>query len=273
MASTMIASFGEPEEYVATLRENFDINLVTTGAGAFHARLTRITLGHLTIMSGEELLPRIGFIAVPSGRILFALPVARQSSPVWNGIEMAPDRIVSLGASWGAHARTAPGCNWATIVAMEASLLSDMRALTGSAHLPPSDLCVWQPEREPLEATLALHGAAIKLVRRYPDLCQVREAAHGLQEQLAESLIQCISARPPEPRPGMPACAELMARFERLTSTKGDRPRTIADICRELNVTERGLRDCCTQQLGMGPYEYIRLQWLSGRRRDRRVTR
>jgi len=271
MASTTIASFGDREEYEAALRASFGINLVITGAGAFQARLTRITLGHMTIMAGEECLPRIGFIAVPTGRILIALPVARQSSPVWNGVEMAPDRIISLGPSSGAHARTVQGCVWAKIVATEGDLLSDMQALTGSAGRLPSDLRVWHPERAALEATLALHGAAIKLVRRYPDLSQAREAAHGLQKQLAESLIRCISTRPPEPRPGTQEHADLMARFERLTSKQGDRPRAVADICRELNTSERWLRECCRQQLGMGTYQYVKLRWLAACRRERRT--
>ena len=273
MGSTIIASFSEPEEYVAALRASFDLNMVITSDGAFHARLTRITLGHMTIVAAEEWLPRVGFITVPAGRILIALPVARQSSPVWNGIEMAPDRIITLGSSSGAHARTLQGCVWAKIIAMEANLLSDIRALTGSPGRLPLELSIWHPKREPLDAALTLHAAATRLVRRYPDLSQHREATHGLQKQLAACLIECLSDHPPEPRPGTQEHADLMARFERLTSTQGERQRTVADICRELNTSERWLQDCCKQQLGMTPTQYVKLQWLAAGRRARRTKR
>src|SRR4051794_25657591 len=106
MPSTTIASFSRPEEYESALRASFDVNLLVTRAGVFRADLTRITLGQITVIAGRESLPRIGFVSVPAGYILIALPVLRQAGPIWQGIELTQDRLISLGAAHGVHVRT-----------------------------------------------------------------------------------------------------------------------------------------------------------------------
>jgi AraC-like DNA-binding protein len=92
------------------------------------------------------------------------------------------------------------------------------------------------------------------------------EAVHGLEQQLIHALIECLSGGPN----GMETLAvarhrEILARVEDLL--RAERCWRVTQICAALGVSERTLRICFEEQLGIGPTEYIR------RRRMQRVHR
>src|SRR5215470_4767260 len=51
----------------------------------------------------------------------------------------------------------------------------------------------------------------------------------------------------------------IMARFEQFVSANHDRPLYLAEICAAAGASERTLRNCCQQHVGMGPMRYL---WL-----------
>jgi AraC-like DNA-binding protein len=51
----------------------------------------------------------------------------------------------------------------------------------------------------------------------------------------------------------------IMARFEEFLATDHDRPFYLAEICAAIGASERTLRVCCKEHLGMGPIRYL---WL-----------
>jgi AraC-like DNA-binding protein len=60
-----------------------------------------------------------------------------------------------------------------------------------------------------------------------------------------------------EPRPRGVHQFEIIARFEDFVSAKQYRPVYLAEICAAIGVSERTLRVCCQQQLGMAPIHYL----------------
>jgi len=85
------------------------------------------------------------------------------------------------------------------------------------------------------------------------------EAARGLEQQLIPALVECLSARSvDEETEAARRHRDILARFEDLAK---DQPfPDIAEICRALRVSERMLRRCCEEQLGMGPGDYAALR-------------
>jgi AraC-like DNA-binding protein len=84
------------------------------------------------------------------------------------------------------------------------------------------------------------------------------EAAHGMEQQLIDALIQCLTAGPAEQEAsaaGRHRC--ILARFEDLLLA--DASLGMTEICAELGISDRLLRACCKEHLGMGPNRYVRL--------------
>ena len=53
---------------------------------------------------------------------------------------------------------------------------------------------------------------------------------------------------------------DLAVRFEEFLRTQPDRELDLVEICAALGVSDRLLRRCCEQQLGMSPMSYVRLR-------------
>jgi len=83
------------------------------------------------------------------------------------------------------------------------------------------------------------------------------EALRGLEQQLIDALVDCLSARSVDQETeAARRHRHILARFEDLAK---DQPfLDIAEICGALRVSARMLRRCCEEQLGMGPGDYAR---------------
>ncbi len=54
--------------------------------------------------------------------------------------------------------------------------------------------------------------------------------------------------------------ADVMAHFEDFLVSRQFEPASLAEICSAIGVSERTLRTCCQEQVGMGPARYRRLR-------------
>jgi len=103
------------------------------------------------------------------------------------------------------------------------------------------------------------HQAAIRAAEMRSRALADNEAAHGLEHQLIYALVECLSPRSVDEETEA-ACRhrDILARFEDLLQNQ---PRLdIAEICGALGVSERTLRQCCKEQLGICPGDYRGLQ-------------
>jgi AraC-like DNA-binding protein len=139
----------------------------------------------------------------------------------------------------------------------EGELLGYGRTLIGAHFAVPLGIARW---RSPSAATRELRDlfrAAIRAAETRPDRRADVEAAHGLQQQIIDSMIQCLCpvwAR--EEAPAAKHHRDLLARFEDLLQARPLRP--IPEICAKLRISERLLREYCRLGLGLSPSEYRR---------------
>ena len=102
-----------------------------------------------------------------------------------------------------------------------------------------------------------LYRAAIRAAEMRSRALASDAALRGLEQQLIHALVECLSARSvDEETEAARRHRDILARFEDLAK---DQPfLDIAEICGALGISERTLRRCCEEQLGMGSTEYVR---------------
>jgi AraC-like DNA-binding protein len=143
--------------------------------------------------------------------------------------------------------------------------------LTEDALTIPSAAHLWRPRPASGRRLLQLHAAAIRAAEVRPETIVNAEAAHGMEQQLFEAVVECLSAALSATTiQPMHSHQELMAQFEELLQTQADRRLRAQEIGAALGVSDRLLRMCCSQVIGMGPAKYVRLRAL---RRAHRMLR
>jgi AraC-like DNA-binding protein len=257
LPASVASVFSEAEDFEAALRPLGCASLLVTGRGAFRERLTQVTLHRLQLAAGEEELARIAFLVVPSGMFLIAFAAPGVSSPIWSGIELKTREIITVSPDERLHTRTDGPCSWCVMVLQAQGLLRYASALTGADFMIPRGIARWQVAPNAWRCLRDLYRAAIRTSESRPATVTDTEAAHGLEQQIIYALIECLSpnAMTEEP-PTAIRHRDLLARFEELLTTGS--PRLLAEICCELGVSERLLRECCKLHLGMSPTDYRR---------------
>jgi AraC-like DNA-binding protein len=103
------------------------------------------------------------------------------------------------------------------------------------------------------------HQAAVRKVEARSEVVADSVAAHGLEQQVIEALVECLSTRLVEEETGATSRhRSILARLEDLLEPE---PLPgITEICTALGVSGRTLRECCKRHLGMGPSHYLRLR-------------
>jgi len=257
---TFTSVFGEPDDFQAALSEEGVVRFLVTGRGQFRARLTQIVLHRLSLSAGEEELSRIAFVAVPAGMVLILLPIGERPPPIWGGIGMRMGEIITLGSGQRVHGRTDGPSRWGTIRLPAQDMARYGRALSGAGFDLPQFVARWQPPPAARRDLRQLHRAAIRAAEIRSGPLIDGEAAHGLEQQLIHALVDCLSAGPVGEDMSAHRHPELLARFEGLLEMQPFP--SVAEICVVLGVSDRMLRSCCKEHLGMSPSGYLRLHRL-----------
>ena len=235
MPGSVTSVFSEAADFEAALREDGCLGMLVTGQGAFRARLTQIALDRLRISAGEEKLPRIALFVVPAEMILVALPISGESMPVWGGIRMRAGEIITLGADRPIHMRTEGACRWSSIWIPAAEFVGNGSAMTGNSFSISSAAQWWRLQPATSRYLRQLHAAAVNLVGSQSTALSVAETAHGLEQQLIEGLVECLSkGRATEAMPATTEHQDIAARFEALLQTTLGQFLPIAKICAAL---------------------------------------
>ena len=259
MPGSATSVFSETEDFEAALRAEGCLGLLVTGRGEFRARLTQVSLHRLRLSATDEQLPCIAVVAVPGDTILVSLPRDQGSVAICGGIRIRAGEIMTLGAGQRSFTRTDGPCRWASISLPASELVRYGSALTGAAFAIPSAVHLWRPRPATGRHLRHLHSAAIRLVERGSNALIDKEAAHGLEQQLIEALVECLSTGSAiDIPPAMRERQDVALRFEALLQAQPERPVRMAEICAALGVSTQTLRLSCEEQLGIGPAEYAR---------------
>jgi AraC-like DNA-binding protein len=103
--------------------------------------------------------------------------------------------------------------------------------------------------------------AAGQLAEEAPEIIANPDAARGLEQVLIEAMIGCLGEGEAREDSTVQRQHELiMRRFRRVLEENPDDPLFLPEICGAINVTDRTLRLCCQEHLGMGPKRYMLLR-------------
>ena len=268
MSGTAKSAFSEPGDYQAALRRDGVLELVVSGRGAFHAELTRIELPRASIVAGAENLGRIAYISPRSDLVRIVLPARSGASSICNGVATGSHEIVAHGPDRNMHERTEAACQWRTIWLPLRELHRYGLAMLGRSFEICPGVGRWRPARAALNRLSRLHDDAMAMSKLQPHVTDDPEAAHGLEQELIEALVRCLSGKAIGGKTAAEARhTSIMDRFEDLLRRYPDHPPSISAICAAIEVPVRSLRACCDLYLGMGPHRYLHLRRLQHARR------
>jgi AraC-like DNA-binding protein len=107
---------------------------------------------------------------------------------------------------------------------------------------------------------LTLHAEADRLAKTQPDTLEHPEVTKALEQSFVHAMVGCLGeGTSVEMSSGGRHRVAIMARLEEFVATNQDRPVYLAEICAATGASERTLRTCCQEHLGMGPIHYL---WL-----------
>jgi len=259
MPGSATSVFSDAEDFEAALRTEGCLGLLVTGRGQFRARLTQVSLHHFRLSATDEQLPRVAFLAVPDDTIVVSLPGDNGSAAICGGIRIGAGEIMTLGAGERLYVRTDDRCRWGLIWLPALELVRYGSALTGAAFAISSTAGLWRPRPAIGRHLRHLHSVAIRLVESGSNALADGEAAHGLEQQLVETLVESLSTGAAiETSAATRERQDVALRFEALLQTQPEQSSRMAKICSALGVSAQTLRRSCEEQIGMGPVEYLR---------------
>jgi AraC-like DNA-binding protein len=188
--------------------------------------------------------------------VLVSFPIGGGPSPVWAGIEIRNGEMIILGPGQRLHARTLGSSHWGVVQVPDQQLADYGRVRSGVGFVVPP-VTRWRPPRASARQLRDLHRAAIRMAEIRVGALTDLHAAHGLEQQLLQALIECLSGAAEEETATSRRHRDILARFEDLLVAEPSLP--LVNICAALGVSDRSLRECCKKHLGMGPSGYRRL--------------
>jgi AraC-like DNA-binding protein len=133
--------------------------------------------------------------------------------------------------------------------------------IAGCDLTPPKQALTLTPAPQAMARLQRLHAAAGRLAEDAPEIIAQPEAARGLEQALIEALIGCLGGGSVgEDRLAQRHHSLIMRRFRRAVEENPDQPLYIPELCAAIGASDRTLRVCCQEQLGMSPKRYLLLR-------------
>jgi AraC-like DNA-binding protein len=273
MADSAVVTFTDPDAYHAGFR-GLQVEGIVTARGEYRAELTRIDLHRLWMQRGDESLPRVASIR-PSGKRASILLATDRNQPAMhiNGMAVSASEIVLHGVSSLRHSRSSAACRWGALALTQEDLAAAGQALIGREFIAPSFTDRIRPPAPRLSRLRNLHEAAGNLAKTAPDILSRPEVARALEQALVHAMVSCISGGvTAEAGTAHHRHAVVMRRLEELLEANPDRTLYLAELCVATGASDRTLRACCQEHLGMSPMRYLWLRRMHLARRALRVA-
>jgi AraC-like DNA-binding protein len=142
-----------------------------------------------------------------------------------------------------------------------ADMVAAGAVLAGLDLTPPKDALTHTPAPRAMAKLQRLHAAAGQLAEDAPEIIAHPEAARSLEQALIEALVGCLGiGEVREDRSAQRHHSQIMRRFRSAVEEDPDQPMYIPELCAAIAVSDRTLRVCCQEQLGMSPKRYLLLR-------------
>ena len=256
-------TFLEPDHYEASLRQA-QIEIVIALSSKFKARLTWAELHDLQVLRCEEDFPRIAYVCLGPQLSFVTFPAHSGPLPVSGGTELRPDEIVFHGRGERLHQST-PGSFVLNVIALDPVQLEQYgRALSGKPFTLPQEGKILRPSARGVARLRRLHAQVCRLAETKPKLLAHTEVARAIEQDLIQALVACLTTTSMRADgPTKRGHASIMIRFEEVLAEHLGEPLHMTELCELIGVTERTLRSCCAEFLGMSPTRYVLLRRLS----------
>src|SRR6202043_946625 len=256
-------TFHDPDPYEASLCQA-QIEILIALSPKFKARLTWAELHDLQVLRCEEDFPRVAYVCLGPQVSFVTFPAHSGPVPVWGGTELRPGEIVFHGRGERRHQSTPGSFVWNAIGLDPGQVEKYGRAPSGKTFSLPSEGHILRPSPRDVARLRRLHAQVCRLAETKPKLLAHTEVARAIEQGLIQTLVACLSATSMRADGAIKRRhASIMIRFEEVLAEHLGEPLHTTELCELIGVTERTLRSCCAEFLGMSPVRYVLLRRLS----------
>ena len=268
MLSSNVRSFTDPDSYTAAIRQG-TVELTVTGRGHFAAQLVRIDLHRLWMQRLAENQPRVVHVHGAGKRAVISFPTRLGHSLSVNGADLHLTNIIRHSEGGSYFQRSSGATDLGAMSLTVEDLASVGAAIAGCDLSPPRDTLILTPQPSAMVKLKRLHEAAGRLAETTPEMIAHPEAARGLEQALIEAMVACLTtASAGSERSAQRRHELIMRRFRRVMEEQPDQALYLPEICRAIGVSDRTLRMCCQEHLGMSPKQYLLTRRMHLARRD-----
>jgi AraC-like DNA-binding protein len=259
MPSSAVRTFIDPDEYGEGIRGRAELTVI--GRGQFRAKLVRIDLHELWMQLHSDNLPRITYSPKWTGRNVISFRTQPGPGLLLAGIETQLSAIVRHGgAADGFYQRSSGPAHYGS-VSLPIERIVALSAQAGCDLMAPRDTRSFTPRPSAMARLQRLHATAASLATEAPAIIGNPGAARGLEQALIDALVDCLSIGAlEEDTAAKRHHRAIMQRFHAAIEDNSDQPLFLPELCASIGVTERTLRRCCQEQLGMAPKRFLLLR-------------
>src|SRR6516162_1993763 len=271
MPSSAVRTFTDPDDWTTTFRGS-RAQLTITARGQFFAKLTWIRLHRLQMQRFFDNLPRILHVAHVHRRATISFLAPQGPPQRWGGTELSPVDIMFHNLDQNHFQQTFGAASSGFMSLPVEDFVSAGATMVGYDLTPPKDPSIFRPPPHALAKLRRLHAAAGHLAEEAPEVIGNPDAAYGLEQALIEAMVACLfNSQAREDSVAQRQHELIMRRFRRVVEENRDQPLYIPELCKAIGVSERTLRVCCQEQLGVGPKRYLLFRRLHLARRALRM--
>ncbi len=261
MPGSGTSTFIDPDDYQASLSQ-LRIDLLVISQGAFNARLTWATLHHMQLLHSEEDMPRIVHVSLAPMLVFVGFATRPDPPMVWGGVELQTRDIIFQAQGERFHQRTTGPCSWSLVGLAREHLETYCEVLSGKTLSVPVAGRILRPTARDAARLRRLHAQACRLAETRPKVLAHPEVARAIEQGLIHALVTCLVAKARDDGAARDHRTRIMARFEEVLADHPNRPLHMPELCALIGVTDRTLRSCCAEFLGISPSRYMLLRRL-----------
>jgi AraC-like DNA-binding protein len=253
--------FSEAHQYEHAVRAA-NVRGFSTVRGKFSADLLQLDLDQLWLQSGAESLPRSAHVIIPLQRSpIFFLANSQQAALQTGGADLVPGQIAFYDEGSSHDQKTQRGTRWASMSLSPEDPAVTSADLIGPEIKPPHGVAaILAPDAASMARLTALHADARQLAEDAPGRLAHPEVSRALESALTHAMVHCLADAPSAAPAASHLHTAIMARFERLIAQNPGLPLYLTEVCKKVGASERTLRRCCQEHLGMGPNRYLLLR-------------
>jgi AraC-like DNA-binding protein len=272
MPSSAVRTFADPDDFAASFLGT-NVEMTILGRGHFDAKAIRIDLGRLQIRRLFDNLPRTAHAAEVAEKAIISFRMEPGPSLTRDGTEMLTPNIIWRSNAASYFHKSDGLASWGSLSLPMEEMASVGAVLAGCDLTSPKDALSVTPPPAAMEKLQRLHAAAGQLAEDAPAVIAQPEAARGLEQALIEAMAACLgTGEVGEDRAALRQRAVIMRRFRRAVEEKPDQALFIPELCTAIGASERTLRICCQEQLGVSPKRYLLLRRMQLVRRGLRES-